>query len=128
MRLVCRAVRDCRAAPMTPPPESAATNPHPVHDQANLTSSRNDLREQFTAAIAEVETERLRLRGVLSVRSRELLQTRAELRALTEAFPDLLIRLDPDGTILECRAGEATGPYRLMESAVGQRLHDLPER
>jgi diguanylate cyclase (GGDEF)-like protein/PAS domain S-box-containing protein len=97
-------------------------------DERAVAASPRDLREQFTAALAEVEQERVRLRGALAARSRELLQTRAELRALTEAFPDLLIRLDTDGTILECRAGEATGPYRLMAAAVGQRLHDLPER
>src|SRR5689334_20634700 len=91
-------------------------------------TERDALRHQLAVALEKAEGEQRRLRTTLSQRSRELLQTRAELRALTEAFPDLLVRLDADGTILECRAGQAVGPYQLMAAAVGQRLHDLPER
>jgi diguanylate cyclase (GGDEF)-like protein/PAS domain S-box-containing protein len=68
------------------------------------------------------------LRKALARRSRELLQTRAELRALIQSFPDLLLRLDRDGTIVECRAGEAADQYAMLASAVGQRLSDFPER
>ena len=69
-----------------------------------------------------------RLQAALERATGELAQTRAELRALAEAFPDLLIRLDPLGAILECRAGEAASPYAMMTSAVGQRLSDFPGR
>ncbi|MFN8636554.1 MAG: EAL domain-containing protein [Chloroflexota bacterium] len=77
---------------------------------------------------SEEEHERRRLHRALAERSRELLQVRAELRAVVQSFPDLLIRLEGDGTILECRAGEAASPYGHLASAVGQRLADLPQR
>jgi diguanylate cyclase (GGDEF)-like protein/PAS domain S-box-containing protein len=109
-------------------PQSRPADGHPQVDTELLGSPLDAVRYQLAVTLEEAERERQRLRGALSVRSRELLQTRTELRALTEAFPDLLIRLDADGTILECRAGEATGPYHLMASAVGQRLDELPER
>src|SRR5215211_5999236 len=113
---------------MKRPPQPQASESRPRIDPDDASSSIDAVRHQLATALAEADGARKRLRGALSQRSRELLQTRAELRALTEAFPDLLVRLDADGTILDCRAGEATGPYHLMTSAVGQRLDDLPER
>jgi diguanylate cyclase (GGDEF)-like protein/PAS domain S-box-containing protein len=108
--------------------KTSAAASRPVLDAESLAEMRRELPRVLNAALQEAEEDRQRLRSALSLRSRELMQTRAELRALTEAFPDLLIRLDRQGTILECRAGEAAGPYGLMASAVGKRLHDLPER
>src|SRR5262245_4656480 len=109
-------------------PQRYPANESPRVDPETLGSPLDAVRHQLAVDLDEAESERKRLRSALSLRSSELLQTRAELRALTEAFPDLLIRLDADGTVLECRAGEATGPYHLMASAVGQRLDELPER
>ena len=97
-------------------------------DIAGLTATRDELPQPVRAALAEVEDDRRRLRSALALRSRELLQSRAELRALVQAFPDLLLRLDGEGTIQECRAGEAADQYAMLASAVGQRLQDFPER
>src|SRR5688500_9558630 len=72
---------------------------------AVLATTRRELPLPFRAALAEIEHERRRLRTELTIRSRELLRTRAELRALADAFPDLLLRLDREWTILECRVG-----------------------
>jgi diguanylate cyclase (GGDEF)-like protein/PAS domain S-box-containing protein len=81
-----------------------------------------------TLDVQSVEGRHRQLRKRLARRSRELLQTRAELRALILSFPDLLLRLDRDGTIVECRAGEAADQYAMLASAVGHRLSDFPER
>jgi len=97
-------------------------------DIASVTATRHELPPPVRAALAEVEDEHRHLRNTLAVRSRELLQARAELRALVQAFPDLLLRLDGDGTIVECRAGEAADQYAMLASAIGQRLGDFPER
>src|SRR4051812_39049199 len=98
-------------------PAKPALNGHAGVDQATAAAMRPELRQPAMGATPETEAERLRLRSALSQRSQELLQTRAELHALTDAFPDLLLRLDADGTILECRAGQAAGPYRLIATA-----------
>src|SRR5690349_68990 len=110
---------DARRAGSMTPPAKPASNGRPGVEQAAAAAMRPELRQPTTGAVPEPEAERQRLRSALSLRSQELLQTRAELHALTDAFPDLLLRLDSDGTILECRAGQAAGPYRLMATAVG---------
>ena len=96
-------------------------------DGAGPAAPRHEL-PSVRAAMAAIEDEQRQLRSTLALRSRELLQTRAELRALVEAFPDLLLRLDADGTIVACRVGEAADQYAMLESAIGQRLRDFPER
>ena len=109
--------------------KSAATQGHrPALDVASLAATRQELPLPVRGGPASVEDEQRQLRSTLALRSRELLQARAELRALVQAFPDLLLRLDGDGIILECRAGEAADQYSMLESAIGQRLRDFPER
>src|SRR5688500_8663338 len=82
-----------------------------VLDVASLTAAHQELPPPVRSALAAVEDEQRQLRSTLALRSRELLQTRAELRALVQAFPDLLLRLDGDGTIVACRVGEAADQY-----------------
>ncbi|MCC7370724.1 MAG: EAL domain-containing protein [Chloroflexi bacterium] len=100
----------------------------PPHDLLQSTTSRTGAADDAPGRIAALQEERRQLQAALRSASRELIQTRAELRALASAFPDLLIRLDQFGTVLECRVGEAASPYAMMTSAVGQRLSDFPHR
>jgi diguanylate cyclase (GGDEF)-like protein/PAS domain S-box-containing protein len=92
------------------------------------TECHDDVPAHMQETLTVVEGKHQQLRSTLARRSRELMQTRAELRALIQSFPDLLLRLDRDGTIVECRAGEAADQYAMLASAVGQRLSDFPER
>ncbi|MGE3909812.1 MAG: putative bifunctional diguanylate cyclase/phosphodiesterase [Chloroflexota bacterium] len=80
------------------------------------------------ALLVAAQEEQQRLQHALDLRTRELLQVKAELRSLVEAFPDLLIHLSPDGTILKCRAGATASPYGMVASAIGKRLSDFPDR
>lgn len=100
----------------------------PPHDQVQSPIAQPDGQDDAARRIAELQDERRQLQQALRNASRELVQTRAELRALASAFPDLLLRLDPFGKVLECRVGEAASPYAMMTSAVGQRLTDFPHR
>jgi diguanylate cyclase (GGDEF)-like protein len=104
----------------------------PPHNQSQPRTSEDWAKDVVARAsqslAADAQAERRRLQAALSQATRELIQTRAELRAMADAFPDLLIRLDTAGTILECRVGEAASPYSMMTSAVGRRLSDFPGR
>ncbi|WP_301664827.1 PAS domain S-box protein [Methanoculleus frigidifontis] len=58
----------------------------------------------------------------------QLVQTAAELQAVIDAFPDLYLRVNFDGTILDFRMGEATDLEVAPQFLLGRRLRDiLPE-
>jgi signal transduction histidine kinase/ActR/RegA family two-component response regulator len=54
-------------------------------------------------AYQEFDNDRAMLERSLDLSSQELLQANSELRALVSAFPDHIIRLRPDGTIMDIR-------------------------
>ncbi len=62
------------------------------------------------------DEDRLMLERSLELSSQELLQASADTRAVYQALPDLVIRLDAERRVLECRAGateHSTGPVRI---------------
>ena len=54
-----------------------------------------------------------------------LRQATSELTAVIEAFPDLFIRLNADGTILDVRAGRLAEAPFLSRAHLGRRVQDL---
>jgi len=54
-----------------------------------------------------------------------LRQVTSELTAVIEAFPDLFLRLNTDGTILDYRAGRLAGVPLAFRALLGRRLQDL---
>lgn len=54
-----------------------------------------------------------------------LRQTTSELTAVIEAFPDLFLRLNADGTILESRAGTLAEVPLALRTLLGRRVQDL---
>ncbi|MGE3274920.1 MAG: ATP-binding protein [Vicinamibacterales bacterium] len=63
------------------------------------------LLEAVDQAYRESDNDRSMLERSLELSSQELLQANAALRALVSAFPDQLLRLDRDGTVLDVRGG-----------------------
>src|SRR5438309_55876 len=59
----------------------------------------------ISTAYGEADQDRTMLERSLELNSQELLQASAEMRAMLQAFPDLLFRIDTDGKILEFKAG-----------------------
>jgi PAS domain S-box-containing protein len=58
----------------------------------------------------------------------QLLQTTAELQAVIDAFPDLYLRVNFDGTILDFRVREETDTTLTPHLLLGRRIRDmLPE-
>ena len=52
----------------------------------------------------------------------------SEVQAILQAMPDLYFRLDPEGTILDLKAGHTTDLYVPQESLIGKRIQDLHPR
>ena len=52
----------------------------------------------------------------------EVFRTTTELKALFQALPDMLIRLDAEGRVLDARAGLPSECFAMPESLLGKRL------
>ena len=52
-------------------------------------------------------------------------ETDAQLQALIQAFPDPLLVLDGDGTILDHKAGDVGLPYQHTHELLGRRIQDV---
>jgi len=72
------------------------------------------------------DADRNMLERSLDLSSQELLQANSELRAIFQAFPDLLYRLDNEGTILDCKAGSKDDLYIPLEKLIGKKIHEVP--
>jgi PAS domain S-box-containing protein len=58
----------------------------------------------------------------------EVRQTTSELKAIFQAFPDLFLRVDSDGTILDYRTPKSTGSFGFAPNCSGRRLRSaLPD-
>jgi PAS domain S-box-containing protein len=74
-------------------------------DGAALPSEWRRFVDVVDAAYQEFDRDRKMLERALDLSSQELLQASAEMRAVVKAIPDLLIRFDACGTILDCKTG-----------------------
>jgi signal transduction histidine kinase len=84
----------------------------------------------FVAAVndtyREFDADREMLERSLEISSNELLQANSEMRAVFQAIPDLLFRVDHQGMILAVKAG-VTGDLLLEPlQLVGRRIQDVP--
>ena len=52
-------------------------------------------------------------------------QIASEMRALFQAFPDLFLRLDRDGTVKDVKGGPKSDPFLICERFAGRNLKDL---
>ena len=52
--------------------------------------------------------------------------TNSELAALFQALPDLVLTVEPDGTIVDIKPGLEEIPYMEAADLLGRRLQDIP--
>lgn len=74
------------------------------------------------SAYAEFEVDRELMERSLDVSSQELLELNSEIRAILQAIPDLVFRLDEQGTILSVKAG--TGSDMPQQEMSGKRIQE----
>src|SRR5580693_1620994 len=73
-------------------------------------------------AYADFEVDRKLMEHSLEVSSHELLEANSEIRAIFQAIPDLVFRLDHEGTILSVKAG--TGAELPPQELSGHRIQE----
>ena len=74
------------------------------------------------SAYAEFEVDRKLTERSLELSSHELLEANSEIRAIFQAIPDLVFRLDHEGTILSVKAG--TGAELPPQELSGHRIQE----
>src|ERR1041385_7835680 len=75
----------------------------------------------------EFDADYALLERSLELSSQELMQINSEMRAVLQALPDVLLWLDPDGTILKCRAENDDDLLEAPHALVGRRIQHLPD-
>lgn len=94
-------------------------------DLFNIPGEWNKFIDAVNDAYVQFDTDRSMLERSLDLSSHELIQTNSEMRALIQAFPDLLLRLDSNGTILEYKTGSKVDIFTTSHDLVGQRIQDI---
>ena len=73
----------------------------------------------------QMDADREILERSLDLSSQELLQASSEMRALFQAFPDLLFRTDSEGIILDYQASNGINMHILEEKVIGKQIGDI---
>src|SRR5450631_3840648 len=74
------------------------------------------------SAYAEFEIDRKVMERSLELSSQELLEANSEIQAIFQAIPDLVFRLDREGTILSVKAG--SGGELPQQELSGRRIQE----
>ncbi len=82
--------------------------------------------EAVDEAYREFDLDREMLERSLELRSQELVQANSEMRAVFQAIPDLLLRLDGGGRILNYEAGVSQDLFLEPKELFGKRIQDIP--
>lgn len=95
-------------------------------DQFAIPQEWQEFIDAINDAYRAFDTDRGMLERSLELSSQELLQANSELRAIFQAIPDLLFRLDSEGTILDYEAGGTTHFVLRPAELLGKRIQDIP--
>jgi PAS domain S-box-containing protein len=82
--------------------------------------------DRVDEAYREFDADRRMLEHSLDLSSQELLDANAELRAIFQAIPDIVFRLDHAGTILDIKSGAPRDLMRDRAQLVGKRVQAVP--
>ena len=72
------------------------------------------------------DADRAMLEHSLELSSQELLDANSEMRAVFQAIPDLVLRLNHQGLILDIKAGTSGGLMLPHRELIGRQIHDTP--
>lgn len=88
--------------------------------------------EQFVSAVNDAyiqfDADRGMVERSLDLSSKELMQANSAMRVLLQAFPDVLLRTDSGGTILEYKTGSRTEIFAETRDLVGKRIQEIFSR
>lgn len=95
-------------------------------DLASIPPQWQALINDVNSAYREFDVDRRMVERSLELSSQELVDANSQMRAVFQAIPDLVLRLDPLGTILDIKAGAASDLMIHRQESVGRRLQDTP--
>lgn len=82
--------------------------------------------EAINDAYVQSDTDRNMLERSLELSSQELLQANSELRAIFQTFPDMFIRMDEKGRVLDFKTDASNIDYPPVNAMVGRTLDEFP--
>lgn len=82
--------------------------------------------DRVDAAYHEFDSDRAMLEHSLELSSQELVDANSEMRAVFQAIPDLVFRVDQDGVILDIKAGAARDLMIERRLLVGKKVQSIP--
>lgn len=95
-------------------------------DTSCLSPQCRNFLDVINATYASFDDDRSMLERSLDLSSQELMQANLESRALFQALPDLLFRVDADGKILSFKSGAIDDFLIHPQQLVGKRIQDVP--
>ncbi|MDP4114788.1 MAG: PAS domain S-box protein [Bacteroidota bacterium] len=97
-------------------------------DSSLLTEEMKSFISAVNDTYFEFDTDRAMLERSLELSSNELLQANSEMRAIFQAIPDLLFRLDENGVILDYKAGGMTEFIAQPKDLIGKKIQNVPDK
>jgi PAS domain S-box-containing protein len=95
-------------------------------DQFHIPAQWQPFVDQVNDAYLEFDSDREMLEHSLELSSQELLDANSQMRAVFEAIPDLVLRLDHQGTILGIKAGSPSDLMIKREDLIGKQVQHVP--
>jgi PAS domain S-box-containing protein len=95
-------------------------------DESGIPDDWQGFMSAVNDAYREFDLDREMLERSLELSSQELLDANSQMRAVFQAIPDLLFRLDREGTLLDYKAGAATDLLLAPKELLGKRIQDIP--
>ncbi|MEN6616381.1 MAG: PAS domain S-box protein, partial [Syntrophorhabdus sp.] len=85
-----------------------------------------DFIQMIDNAYRESDSDRYMLERSLDLSSHELFEINSEMRAIFEAIPDLLFRINYEGVILDCKTGNSSDLFFSREKLINRKIDDIP--
>ena len=82
--------------------------------------------DAVNSAYHESDMDRNMLERSLELSSQELLHANSGMRAIFEAVPDLFLRIDASGKILDCKTGDTSNLLISRQEIIGNKIYDIP--
>jgi signal transduction histidine kinase/DNA-binding response OmpR family regulator len=96
-------------------------------DEFNFPAAWEGFLNAVNGAYDQSDLDRQMLERSLDLSSQELLQANSEMRALFQAMPDTLLRVDHQGTIVDCKGCcSCDDPLSEFKALIGSQVHDIP--
>lgn len=94
-------------------------------DPAKLSEECIQMMEAVNDAYWESDEDREMLERALELSSQELLQANSKMRAVIQSFPDVFLRTDEQGLVVNCVGDFDKDLYPWTENSVGKVLYDI---